>query len=240
MLVFWDVGTFGLKRAYTYGMSIPSKFLIGGIFLAGIAIAPAVTLFETDTFASNTTQGWTNGNGGTGITLGTGGVGGAADPFLRVEGFGSTGSPNRLASYNESPRYTGDYLAAGATGFTASIKNFSSQQLSIRLVIFDGLAGMWTSTNAQIIAANADWSSRFFEFSPTGLTSVTGDGNFNAAMANVTRVMFRHQTGAPGFQGTIVTAAAGFDNIQVVPEPATVSALGLGIAALVRKKRARG
>ena len=219
-------------------MNTPAKLLVCGLFLAGISNAHAVTLFETDTFASNTTQGWTNGASGNGITVGTGGANGAADPFLRVES--GPGFQTRLASYNESPRYTGDYVAAGATGFTASIKNFSSQQLSIRLVIFDGLAGMWTSTNAQIIEANADWSNRFFAFSPTGLTAVSGDGDFNAAMANVTRVMFRHQTGAPGFQGTIVTAAAGFDNIQVVPEPASMTALGLGIAALVRKKRARG
>src|SRR6476620_10626219 len=88
-------------------------------FLAAAALAASMgagRVFATpvpaqlNDFETGTTQGWTNGGGASDPSnVTTGGPGGANDNFLRITARGGSGAGSRLASFNRSSQWIGNY-----------------------------------------------------------------------------------------------------------------------------------
>jgi len=96
-----------------------------------------------------------------------------------------------------------------------------------------GGGNRWTSTGAQVIADDGQWSTYTFSTQEADLTQVLGAGTYADLSANLNRIMFRHNTGGPSAGGTPIAPTAGvfgIDNVIAVPEPST---LMLSILALV-------
>ncbi len=171
----------------------------------------------------------------------TGGPAGAGDAFLRASS-GSLGSTPHLAVFNEAARYQGDYPAAGATRLEADVKIIDlvgSPALDFRVVLFGGnsQSSRATSTTAISIPADGAWHHLSFDITAAGLTLVLPFDPMANLLANVNRIMIRHQSGSPESGGTPVSARVGFDNIILVPEPVTLWLIAMGAAVAAGRAR---
>ncbi len=184
------------------------------------ALAHAATVFDPDTFANGTILDW-----GSGCNLNnqSGGPLGPSDLFLHVQSFGGGGQGSRMAYYNDSSKFTGSFTAVGVTGVRVNFRSLSSNNLTMRLVLMDSNGSEWTSTTGQTVAANSNWATYTFTVNQTSMTRVTGTSTFASTMANVSRFMFRHQTGSPATQGTAIAAMMGVDNIELIAPTQTLS-----------------
>ena len=196
------------------------------------APALAIQIGTRDTFQDLTAQDWF---GASPVNVASGGPAGASDAFLQSTSVGGSGPGSRLAIYNGEPRWVGDYLAAGVTALETDMVNFGSTTLEMRAVFFSASGARYTSRNAQLLAADGQWHHLTFNLDSASLFSVLGSDTYAQCMSNVSRVMFRHDAGAPSSTGTAIATVAGFDNITAVPAPAGF--LALGALALVRRRR---
>ncbi len=177
------------------------------------AVAQAATLFDPDTFTDGTLADWVS---GVSLTSQLGGPAGATDRFMQAQSFGGGGQGSKMAYYNDSSKFTGDFTAAGVTGARVNFRSLSSANLTMRAVLMDSGGNEWTSTTGQIVAGNSTWATYTFTISQASMTRVSGNGTFAFTMANVTRFMFRHNTGSPSTQGTAVAAFMGVDNPELI------------------------
>jgi hypothetical protein len=184
-------------------------------------------------FQDLTTQGWTGPNA---FNVANGGPTGTGDAFLEITADGG-GQGGKLASYNTSD-WIGNWQAAGVTQVTAQFKNFNNVQLEMRIVLFDAVShARWTSATPFIVAPNSGWTSATFSVAQPDFVEVLGTSTYSDLITNVERFMIRHDAGNPSSGGTTFTGAVGIDNIRAVPEPATLTALGLGFAAAMRRRK---
>lgn len=165
-----------------------------------------------------------------------GGPNGAGDRFLDVVSDGS-GSGGRLATHNTTD-WLGNYQAAGVTGVSMMLRNFNSVALEMRIVLFDAVShARWTSSTPVNLAPNSGWTLATFSFAENDLTRVQGTSSYQDVITNVERFMIRHDAGSPSAGGSAITGEMGIDNIQAVPEPATIAALTIGTLAIVRRRK---
>lgn len=194
-----------------------------------------ISLGQTDTFDFGTAT-WA---GSAPTWIGGGGPAGAGDGYMRLDSGGNTGFSN-MAAQNTN-QWTGNYSAAGVGSISADLKNLGSAELSIRLVLFEFGGSRWVSNNAYTLAGGSGWTHVEFSLEEPGFSYFeTGTSvDWAQTLSGVGRLMFRHNpTVAQG--GANVTGALGIDNVHAgpVPEPATIAALGAGLLALRRRKRA--
>ena len=99
----------------------------------------AISLSTLDNFEDGTALGWSEGAGSsnppTHVT--DGGPAGAGDGFVRNVS-GGFGAGSRLAMFNESGQWTGDYVSAGVTRIDAQLANFGTSPLAMRIAIATG------------------------------------------------------------------------------------------------------
>ncbi|MCW5941840.1 MAG: PEP-CTERM sorting domain-containing protein [Fimbriimonadaceae bacterium] len=206
------------------------------LILAASAANAQISLGKLDTFQDGTVMGWSGGAAPTNIA--DGGPLGAGDRYLQITSDGGSGAGGKLATYNFN--WSGDYTAAQVTGVEVWIQNLSATEtLEMRAVILSG-ATRWTSNSPLVLAPGSGWTQHTFSLLESDITRVLGSTSYTATMASVSRLMFRHDSGAPDAEGTAIAAQGGLDNIRAVPEPASMLALGAGVSALVlRRRRAR-
>jgi hypothetical protein len=205
--------------------------------LAGNAALAQITLGQLDDFQDGTLMNW--GGGASLQNMPDGGPGGLSDRFLQVQSFGGIGGGSRLATFN-SVQWSGDYTAAGVTHIDVWLRNLGQTDLQMRVVLFDltGTDERWTSTVAHNLPVGGAWQRLKFSLLEQDLTRVQGSGTYANLMADVDRLMFRHQAGIPDAEGDSIAAIAGIDNVRAaVPEPASLAAFALGSLALLRRKR---
>jgi PEP-CTERM motif len=202
-----------------------------------------------DTFSDGTTQGWfvpgAGGHPAPPQNVGTGGPGGAGDAYLQLTSFGGDGPGSRLSVLNTS-QWTGDYLSAGLTAISMDVNNFGNTDLYLHLLIvnFPDNPGpptdvAWTLVPV-IVAAGSGWQTVQFSFS----SLFAPFGTIAGALSSVDELRLFHSVapvfGGPGMGAEPIAAVLGVDNIQAVPEPATLLLLGAGVAALARSRRTGG
>lgn len=213
--------------------------VFASVAVLALCATPAVATIvfgQIDDFEDTTTMGWAGGSGPTNIP--TGGPAGAGDHYLQLVATGGSGPGSRIGSYNDN-QWTGDYLAAGVTSIEADLRNFGTTgNLSIRLLMF-GNGGNFTSTIPFIVPNDGGWYHVVFGVTPADLTAVDGGFDVNATLSAASRLLIRHQVGAPGgsFAGTVIVGEMGMDNVTALPEPGTLGLLLLGGAALLRRRR---
>lgn len=189
----------------------------------------------TTDFQDGTIMGWSGPNT---FNTGTGGPTGVDDKYLTVTADGS-GQGGKLATYNTSD-WLGNYQSSGVTSISMMLKNFNDVPLEMRIVLFDGVThARWTSTTPAILAPNSGWTFATFSLAEADLTRVQGTSDYQGVINNVERLMIRHDATNPSAGGTTITGEMGIDNIQAVPEPATIAALALGTLTLLRRKKSK-
>jgi len=206
--------------------------------------ATAITPNHVDDFQDGTLQNWAGGSVPTNIA--NGGPGGAGDRYLQISASG-----NLLGTYNKV-QWAGNYAAAGVKQVQMNLNNFVGQPLSLRITLLTPGCGIgatactaWATTNATALASGSGWVTASFSIEQANLTRVLGSDSYAASMANIERLLIRHDPGpptAPGpGSGTPVTATLGIDN--VVPEPPGPLGLAAGAGLLGalgwRRHRAR-
>ena len=198
-----------------------------------VSASAQIVAGQTDTFPADI-MGWF---GATPLWMSGGGPGGASDPFLRLTSTGGSGQSSHMAVFNDA-QWSGNFTAAGVTAISVDLRNLGATDLVMRLTFFDPTLGnRWVSNQTANLAAGSGWQSFTYQLSAAGFTRVQGSNTFADEMQNVSRMMFRHAPGNPSANGVSSVATLGIDNVHAVPEPASVCMVGLGLAALIRRRR---
>jgi hypothetical protein len=200
------------------------------------ALAPGLIDTFQRPFASS--QNWISTPPGTNPT--SGGPGGGSDGYLELT---AAGAP--LSAFNES-QWAGT-LPAGADRIEADLNNSGPDSVAVRIMLLTpgcesgGTAcTAWTSTNAQALSGTSGWVAASFSVKEADLTRVLGSDSYAASVANVERVLIRHDDGTPDAPNvaTNVSATLGVDNVEL-PEPSALVGLAAGAALLGVLRRRR-
>ena len=197
----------------------------------------AISLSTLDNFEDGTTLGWSEGAGSsnppTHVT--DGGPAGAGDGFLRNVS-GGFGAGSRLAMFNESGQWTGDYVSAGVTRIDAQLANFGTSPLAMQIAIATGpLLGpsrtsWYASSDAVNIPPDGAWHAVSFSLASDSLSRVQGSNSLSTLLADVTEIRILSNVSGPDFRGDRIAATLGVDDIQAVaaaniaPEVSTTNA----------------
>lgn len=215
--------------------------LPAALALACALSAGAVTLGQVDDFEDGSLEDW--GGAGT-LTNELGGPAGVDDNYLNLDPVLFVGTFNLV-------EWAGDYVAEGITRVRFDVINAGPEPVSLRVMVltagcaFGGTAcTAWTSTDAEVMPAGSGWVTVEFSLAGADMTQVIGSDSLADTLANVERLLIRHDPGGPSAPGAgssvVVDAVVGFDNISALPEPATASALGAGgllVLGLARRRR---
>jgi hypothetical protein len=215
--------------------------LLAAFFLLAGGPRPAlgISANQVDDFQNGTVQNWSGGSAPANIA--TGGPAGTGDRYLRISSTSSF-----LGVFN-LVQWSGNYVTAAIDAVDMNLNNFGPNPVEIRIMLFTpgcdlgaSACTAWTSTLATPLAAGSGWVSASFSVKEADLTRVRGSGSYASSLANVERILIRHDNGAPTPPGTgpIVTATLGIDN--VLPEPSRPLGLLVGallLAALSRRWR---
>jgi hypothetical protein len=203
-----------------------------------IAAAPAratPVLNQVNDFEAGTTQGWTNGPAADPTNVNTGGPAGANDNFLRITSRGGGGSGSRLASYNRSSQWVGNYNTPGVTGVEMDLKNFGTGPLVMRLGLQETAGTRLVSTVPFNLPADGLWHHATFRFGAADLTRM-GQTPLTTAFTRINELRIIHSTGVD-FMGDALTTSVGVDNVRAIPEPGAACLLALSTGALVLRRR---
>jgi hypothetical protein len=189
-------------------------FFFSFLFTSIFAIEPN----QWDNFQNGTTQGWGSGiqNPNPPVVNLNGGPGGAGDAYLYVISNGGVGAGGKLVTYNID-QWGGDYITAGVAIVSMHMNNFSSQDLSMRIVV-QGPGGSFWSANPVMVPAQSGWQVAQFSLLPADLT---GGADLNATLSNVTQFRILHSISG-GAMGDVIAADLGIDNITAAENPLPV------------------
>jgi hypothetical protein len=221
------------------------RLVFGAAFATLLASqAGAVTFGEVDDFEDGTVEGWVVNLLGLGGShpappqnVSTGGPAGTDDNYMLLTSVGGSGAGNRMTVINGT-QWSGDYLSAGVTQISMDLKNFGDTELDLRL-LFEKVGGggptdVATTTGSFTLAAGSDWTHVTFDITAADLTALAGTAENALSSATVIRLFHNPD---PAFPGPAIVASLGVDNIEAVPEPATMAVLGLGAALMMRRRK---
>lgn len=196
--------------------------------LSIVGVSQAISLASFNNFEDGSLQDWGGGSAPTNVSGGQ-----ASNNALEISASGGN-----LATFSNSTDWTGNFTSAGVTGIRAWFKNTGSNPLGIRLVLFSASnqSIRWTSSTA-LVLSGSDWVQHTFSISQADLTSVGASASYASSVSSVTRMMFRHDPTGPSSNGSAVTGSMRIDNIQAVPEPASMIFLGSALLAFVRRQK---
>ena len=231
--------TFAVLTAWLWAMAVPT-----------ISLAAPIALQTFDA-----PHGWFFGGGAVGVPatplpLQLGGPGGASDPFLLLTSTGGAGPQSRLSAINTT-EFSGDYTAAGVSAISMDLRNFGTSDVFLRLLLldFDEVTGVPINgalTAAPVfVQAGGAWQSGVFDVTAAGLTLLFPGGTAAGLLANVDELQLFHNPLPefnPGLGIPAIAATVGVDNIRtgpvaVAPEPATLTLLLGGLAAIAARRR---
>jgi hypothetical protein len=194
-----------------------------------------------DNFTNGTLQNWSSSASPT--NQATGGPGGGGDRYLQL-----VASAAPLAATNEF-QWAGNGVTAAFDHVDVDLNNSGPDPVSVRIMLLTpgcesgGTAcTAWTSTNPTVLTSGSGWSAASFSVLEANLTRVLGSDSYAASLANVERVLIRHDDGSPDAPNvpTNVSSTLGIDNIEFqLPEPSALSGLAAGAALLYLLRRRR-
>lgn len=203
--------------------------LVALTFLAA-APAEAITLGQIDRFQSGTVLDWGSPSEGNADAVLTGGADGVADGYLSVETFDFHWGTNNRS------QWSGDYAAAGVTAIELDVRAFGPDEVNFRLLLF-GPGGTWATTPRYHPTLGGGWEHAVFSLLPGDMRYVPGSGAapggtgvFQDTLADVTTLLIRNDLETPAIPGNHplhITTTHGLDNIEAVPEPATMTLVAM-------------
>ncbi len=162
---------------------------------------------------------------------------------------GPTGS-TRFLSISPAPRISA-FTAAFAGTISSDVNNISVDMmrpsgegvLEIRMALTGQTnSDRWTSTVANTVVDDGVWRNYVFSILESDLTRVLGTDTYSNLTSNLSRFLFRFDSGTPDSQGENGTGTLGIDNVTVnavaVPEPshyALIFALVIAVKLAIRK-----
>jgi hypothetical protein len=163
----------------------------------------------------------------------TGGVGGAADPYISI----SNAGPMQLGSFSQALDLVGNLPADGVTGYSFWLRDTgANHNLEIHVGVGLAFSNFWLSVPG-FVPPDGSWQQFSVDVTdPSQWVQIIGTGTFQAALATTDRVLFRHDTPPLTQFPPSVAADFGLDRIQVLPVPAdvpTISAPGHAALALL-------
>lgn len=204
-----------MKRFMLY-LTVLSVLVVVWQGKVALAVAPG----QWDNFQNGTTQGWTSGtpNQSPPVNIPNGGPAGVGDSFLQIKSKGGGGPGSKLTAFNTT-QWVGNYTAAGVTVISAHVNNLGDTNIVIRLQL-SGDGGDFVSTNGISLPAGSGWMVAVF---PIGAGDLTGTGDVNATLSNVTKLWLFHNPSpdSPNSAPPIV-ATLGVDNITAADAPLSV------------------
>jgi hypothetical protein len=194
-----------------------------------------------DNFTNGTLQNWSSAASPT--NQASGGPGGVSDRYLQL-----VASAAPLSAVNEF-QWAGNGAAAGFDHIDVDLNNSGPDPVSVRVMLLTpgcesgGTAcTAWTSTNPTVLTSGSGWSAASFSVLEPNLTRVLGSDSYAASLANVERVLIRHDDGSPDAPNvaTNVSSTLGIDNVEFqLPEPSALIGLAAGAALLAVLRRRR-
>jgi hypothetical protein len=149
--------------------------------------------------------------------------------------------------FNNNAQWTGDYPGAEVTAISMWVDNRTGAGSTLPLAIaFNGSGGWFLSNPINILDVTAgvdEWQQVQFDLTSANFSQVSGFGTFADTMANVSRFEILLEDGIDASAGSLVrgeqvAANLQFDDIQAIPEPASLLlALLGGSFAFLRRKR---
>ncbi len=210
--------------------------------------ASAELLTQVDSFDPGHAFGWGGDSQPFTIEM-NGGPQGAGDGFFAYSSHGTGGPGARMVIPNEANgnQWSGDYLAAGVTGYALDVSNPGASQLDLRVAVANG--GTWyVSSDPVVVPESSDWVSVAFMVSEDAMTRVgSGTDDFATVMSDVGRVRLLSSAGLPpvsfggtgGVQGDLIVASIGFDNFRAIGVPEPTSLLMIAAGWIVARRRWR-
>lgn len=216
----------------------PILLLSAGLLLIsnGLAVYPHV-----EEWNSGSTAGWVgNTVESTVVHIGAGG-----NPLGYIETRGTGFGSFDVGALTDIADFTGDYAAAGITGASVDL-NFKTGQFDaawIRFRYLDSSQNGWLYPLTNIFAPNV-WQTYFVNFDPTWTDLearnagwITDDdinpaADPSASFATTMATVYTAEVRISG-EGDML---AGIDNFAVIPEPASLLLLGLGLFTLHRRR----
>ncbi len=178
--------------------------------------AMAIGLGNLDDFEDETTQGWSQGpvSPNPPIVIPGGGDGGGEDAYLEVSANGGPGAGGRLVVFNEDPRWTGDWIAAGVNKIRINLANFGASDLQFRVAVGNPQSAFCYSLTTPVnVPADAVWRNFEILIDESTMTQVSGAVSFADALANVNQLRLL-SSAAPSCQGDQAEAFLGIDDVQ--------------------------
>lgn len=149
---------------------------------------------------------WSGGANPTNVP--SGGPAGASDMYLSL----TSGVNGKLAAYNIT-RWSGNYTAAGVGRIEADLKNLGDTQLYIRVVLHGVNGTRWSSKTPFVLPVGGAWTHVGTDLLASNFTLTQGIGTFADTLANLDRLMFRHEV-IISAGGSAVTGSVGIDNVK--------------------------
>jgi len=194
-----------------------------------------------DNFTNGTLQNWSSSAAPT--NQASGGPGGVGDRYLQL-----VASAAPLAAVNEF-QWAGNGVTSSFDHVDVDLNNSGPDPVSVRIMLLTpgcesgGTAcTAWTSTNPTVLTSGSGWSAASFSVLEANLTRVLGADSYAASLANVERVLIRHDDGSPDAPNvpTNVSSTLGIDNVEFqLPEPSALTGLAAGAALLAVLRRRR-
>jgi hypothetical protein len=222
-------------------------FLFALVVSAAPARAQFPTLGQTDTFQTNTLQGWTQGANAppANLTVTTGGPGGAADLAMRIVSQGGAGAGSRFIAFNQT-QWVGNYVGNGVNTIEMDIRSEAANAATVNLRLGFRTAGVgYVSTTPAVLQNDGVWRRVTFSITEAAMTPVGSPGPFATFFSTPQGEMRLFSAASPTtFNGDQMAVVVMIDNVRAgftpVPEPFSLGVLTGGVLLarrLVRRRR---
>ncbi|MBV6457278.1 MAG: hypothetical protein HONBIEJF_00386 [Fimbriimonadaceae bacterium] len=192
------------------------------LFIACTVMGTAqITRSTNDDFETIASRDWAG--GGIETYVETGGPQGDDDAFMQLDSRGGVGQGSHLACHNSNPRWTGNYAIAGVNAIGVWLKNFSTQTLNMRIVLFSTDTQRWTSKTGLTMNPNQGWTYHEFRLDPANMVRVLGNLTHKQVITNVTKIMIRHDPEPPSSGGAAIDSLLGIDDVQALRRPLNIT-----------------
>lgn len=190
-------------------------------------------------FQDGTTQGWTQGFGGT-AAVANAGPSGAGD--FALEAVPNPGSARLFPHTTTTPGFIGDLAGSGvlAIQFDAMAPTSNTDTIELYGVVLNTSINRWASLDSATINADGFWGTYTLSLAEADMIQVLGGADYATVFGNVTQIGLRHQDSAAQSGGSSLADANQqlfLDNIKLVPAPGAAAVLGAGCLLASRRRR---